>query len=881
MKKFLFSLMLLAVSWAGYAQTLGEAFYIYLNDGRFEAFFRQEVDSITFSYEDEQGRTYDEIVMQRVYTKDSVYLIPIASIDSVAFLTPQTIVNEKVFPLTVEHARYISNGSITGFTLSAAAPESMRPRVGHIVVATADCDAFPNGIMATVQSVGNVADGFSYSCKRASIDEVFDQLVAYERLEAVNESADTAGDSIAAVRQLPGKLEKDKKYDLWDFDWESEFGEDEAKLKFGGRDVATLRLAVRKTLFSPLYAKIELNNKFTASMDFHGEVSAEKEWEKQLGKTVTCGKIPVPYTFGLFWLEPKFSVFGYAGISGKASVDFHAHNTRTDSISFVYHKGKWKFPHGSKDDPGIDVAQLNLEGSAEVGLKPVMDFSLNGTGASFGLTGKIGIRETANFVYDANGAADGSLYEAMKDSYVRTTLPWSLQAQASLNLFEDYDVNAGKDDDKAGKDDDKAGKDDDEADKDKMQTEPIGPEDPPQLGHDIYFLPEFSNVYALGNSGDNSAAWCIATASRPCLLPLTLGFQLFDVLNKPVPAVYSSATYSADRAPFSVDVNGLEGGQYTARPVISIMGRDLVASPAVQVIKVATFEAQQADGTVTLHGKVYGTATDKAGFYYGPHIDLENKPTPASYVEATLGANGEFTATLTDLAPGNLYVAAVANVPDNLGQTTESRGEPLLLTIKAPVADEPTAGAVIDLGLSVKWAAWNVGATSPEEIGGYCGWAMNHVSMNYDGSDYEHSDKFANGGTGKLGQLRQARNDIGFDICGNPQYDAALAAGMGRLPTQKEFQELKDNCTVKLITYKERSGLLLTGPNGNSIFLPFAGDSNTGSYWAGTASIYNYRNYLDCLTLGASGTVLGSGPQVSAGSSQSWSAAFMVRGVVD
>ena len=28
----------------------------------------------------------------------------------------------------------------------------------------------------------------------------------------------------------------------------------------------------------------------------------------------------------------------------------------------------------------------------------------------------------------------------------------------------------------------------------------------------------------------------------------------------------------------------------------------------------------------------------------------------------------------------------------------------------------------VDLGLSVKWAGWNVGASSPEEYGGYYAW---------------------------------------------------------------------------------------------------------------------------------------------------------------
>ena len=866
MKKFLLSLTLLAASLAGYAQTLGEAFYVYRNDGGFEAFFRQEVDSITFEYEDEQGRTYDEIVMQRVYTKDSVYQIPLANIDSVAFLTPQTIVNEKVFPLTAEHAPYITDGSTTGFLLSSTAPQALRPQVGNIVVATADCDAFPEGIVATVTATDATTGGTRYSCELATMDDVFDQIVLCERMTTDNAYTgdDTPTDSIAprdsmamARRQI-FDLDEDEQFNLWDFGWESEFGEeDKAQLTFGGHDKATLRVIVSKSLFRPLYVKMELHNTFTATMKFHAEQEGKKEWEKQIGKTVSCGKIPLPYTFGLLWLQPMFSIYGYGAVSGKVSVDFTARNTRTDTLAFVYTKGDWDFPHKPKDDPGIDVSRLSLEGSVEVGVKPVIDFALNGRGMSFGLTGKIGIRETANFLFEAEGALDGSLYETIKDSYVRTTAPWSLQAQASLNLFDKYKVeNNGE-----------------------KRTKPIAPEEPPQIGHDIYFLPLFSNVYARGVSGNNSNAWCMARATRPCLFPLRLGFQLSDASNTPVPVVYQETPYTGDNQLFSVTVDGLGDGAYTARPAINIMGYDLVVPLSAPLIKVATVEATESDGTVTLRGRAYGGTPTSAGFYYGPHLEVDNKPSPANFIGATIASNGEFTATLTDLEPGKLYVAATATIANHLGQPEESRGDPLELTVTAPAADEPTAGDIIDLGLSVRWASKNVGASSPEEIGGYCGWAMTNVSMTYDSNDYIYSDKFANGGTGKLGQLKPGRNDIGFDICGNLQYDAAAAAGMGRLPTGEEITELCDNCTAKAITYKGSSGLLLTGPNGNSIFLPFSSGNSSGSYWGGTAYISNYRNYFSGLSVSASGSILGSGPQVTTGGTN-WAEARMVRGVV-
>ena len=85
MKKLFITLLLASAAVVGMAQDIGEAFYIYRNDGQFNAFFCEDVDSIAYSYYDTEGNCYDEVVSQVVYTRDSVFLIPLAAVDSVAF----------------------------------------------------------------------------------------------------------------------------------------------------------------------------------------------------------------------------------------------------------------------------------------------------------------------------------------------------------------------------------------------------------------------------------------------------------------------------------------------------------------------------------------------------------------------------------------------------------------------------------------------------------------------------------------------------------------------------------------------------------------------------------------------------------------------------
>ena len=61
------------------------------------------------------------------------------------------------------------------------------------------------------------------------------------------------------------------------------------------------------------------------------------------------------------------------------------------------------------------------------------------------------------------------------------------------------------------------------------------------------------------------------------------------------------------------------------------------------------------------------------------------------------------------------------------------------------------------------------------------------------------------------------------------------------MPTREEFEELIDNCTWEWTSKGGHNGYKVIGPNGNSIFLPAAGDRNGadthgaesgGYYWS-------------------------------------------------
>lgn len=85
MKKLLSALLLIFTTFTGLAQHTCDMIYIYHNDGERNSFFRDEVKTFSYSHVDTDGRQYDDFVTQLIDTADSIYNIPLATIDSISF----------------------------------------------------------------------------------------------------------------------------------------------------------------------------------------------------------------------------------------------------------------------------------------------------------------------------------------------------------------------------------------------------------------------------------------------------------------------------------------------------------------------------------------------------------------------------------------------------------------------------------------------------------------------------------------------------------------------------------------------------------------------------------------------------------------------------
>lgn len=178
--------------------------------------------------------------------------------------------------------------------------------------------------------------------------------------------------------------------------------------------------------------------------------------------------------------------------------------------------------------------------------------------------------------------------------------------------------------------------------------------------------------------------------------------------------------------------------------------------------------------------------------------------------------------------------------------------------------------AYVDMGLSVKWAKFNIGASKPEEYGDLYAWGE---------KTYYYKDGQAHNSNPEMkADKPSGYNDVSYCFYA---FDIELGASLTkytekdgkkvledaddvasitlketyRIPTAAEWQELIDNCTVTKTSVNGVSGIKMTskksGYTDKSIFLPFGGyfkdqslwDFKTmGNYW--TATLDDTKEYM-------------------------------------
>ena len=197
------------------------------------------------------------------------------------------------------------------------------------------------------------------------------------------------------------------------------------------------------------------------------------------------------------------------------------------------------------------------------------------------------------------------------------------------------------------------------------------------------------------------------------------------------------------------------------------------------------------------------------------------------------------------------------------------KGDVLLKVYSVSEADRVVFPAInheyVDLGLSVKWATCNVGAVNCYDYGDYFAWGetepystFGKPAFNWSTYKYavesekewkvtKYCTSTSNGTVDNLTTL-EAEDDAA-----HVNWD-----GSWRIPTDAELTELRTKCSWTWTNQSGVKGYKITGPNGNTIFLPAGGSHEeeyqanfgiSGSYWSSSLNIQNshhaYYLYFD------------------------------------
>ncbi len=151
----------------------------------------------------------------------------------------------------------------------------------------------------------------------------------------------------------------------------------------------------------------------------------------------------------------------------------------------------------------------------------------------------------------------------------------------------------------------------------------------------------------------------------------------------------------------------------------------------------------------------------------------------------------------------------------------------LIMVITMVGCNKVKTPEAVDLGLSVKWASFNIGADTEEDYGYIFAWG-----------ETEPKKEFSK-------QNSKTYEVEGFEKLSGEDDAANVLLGKGwRMPTQSECNELINKCKWEWTRVEGKGGYRITGPNGNSIFLPITpGDYSYGKYW--TSNPYIDEKYPD------------------------------------
>ena len=638
MKKLLTTLTLVLVTLSGIAQTIGEAFYIYRNDGTINTFFRNEIDSMTYSYYDTDSIYYNEIVSQIVYTPDSIYNIPLAVIDSIGFVTPETKYQPGVILLEGEIRNYIIGADSLTVFFRADTPANILPRIGDKLVTTEMSDVFLGGFIGQVEAKEQKDNTIAVYCSSIGLDEVF-ECFYYSSMDEkpVNPPKSRAAEWDFSF--YPGPYA----FSFTDF-LNVSFKPFECPIKFTPKFDVTIAPSFTgrgSIIVHPLKGvviSVDMKQRTTVTEDIAGSGEIENSHDFTPGPIPAFSIVPFVYIYG--------EVGAFLRANGKLTFEQHW----KQSLSYNLHYEASYLPMVgmpiATSIPKISINGISLTNEHEG------QCMVDGYGGA-GVYGEIGIAllekhvaSTAfRFELGAKLGGDVMLYNSEGHSSLISTSTYEKLNSAELYLNGFFKVGLDSKLLKIDKGDIKLYEKEWNWAKFKL-------------------VPDFSNTTLTRSTANPAYLTATTTVSGGAIFPCSLGFRLFEGNNDNSIRGTNNYDYWSLTNKIETISDTFEAQsalkKYTVCPTVKLFGIEMLAKPEAEIESKATPITLGVENITETTAKVWGKIEnheflDKTIWFGLGYMEKGNTDELFYEFATTINETGVFSVEFNDLYPNTTY----------------------------------------------------------------------------------------------------------------------------------------------------------------------------------------------------------------------------------
>lgn len=633
------------------AQAQESAIYVYRNDGHFNAFLTDCVDSMTYSPVGLDGVVYDTPVVQEIWTADSLYRIPIAAIDSIGYQTPEPIMKEGIFIVDEGNENWVVEVGSLRMVFSSNTPASQRPQKGQIIYSDLETDMMPMGFSGRVTDVTNDAAGnYVYTCQSAGPDEVYDLFIAVGRIDDNGNHLSSRRSSASSRRRASYSTSRSLDVGLGDY------------LKLTGKVSWEYEYYFYHNIGDPepmtFYLKRTEKSDFNISSSFEVAKLADGGWIPSKTKEDGWEKeyyLPDAPLFNIGPLVGSVSLGIYAQYSGNVKFTLEGlkyTSTKVDDYTW-YADNPIHIEHNPLVDTGGWDTGLNtfnmgltIAGSLSTGVCCRLALQIwKPDWLSLNLVGKVGPEIKGSFTIDTKLLESEDVAAAFYTQFSE-----NVKATSSVRLGIDLNANY------------------------KGNKWKIGSVSTNILSHTVSLLPKLSTPQVSGlNKVGPDMYKCAAdplsasvTATQFTLLPGRVGLTLTDANGKIIRSNYNDKLYAlTEKQSTTLSLKGLEPGSYTVYPRFNLVGVLPLKGNGAQI----TIPQSLTLSNTTLEMKPGDVRQIRTSGGWGQYsFFTSNKK--AICLSPKQMANGSYELTVTALAPGDATIT-VRDVRTSQDQTCD------------------------------------------------------------------------------------------------------------------------------------------------------------------------------------------------------------------